>query len=160
MVDTIDTLIQEKWGLHAPAVFLLLSTQGPAYSMVPPTFKVGLSPQLLFHKPVISGNTVTDTPTSVLFKSLRHFSIQSSWQSRLTIKSSSKGQILYVLTHWWNLDLKWWWWLWWLWDMNVMGECLGMCVKDQWEQGRRKERILMGEKDQNMVHKYIQMKTA
>jgi hypothetical protein len=65
-------------------------------------------------------------------------------------KPNWRRQNLYVLTHLWNLDLKWccwWWWWWWWWWWCGSG-------------GGGNERIPRGTEDESAAAMYTQMKTG
>jgi hypothetical protein len=68
MAAAVDMFTQEEQALQVLLGWLLPSStflliKVPAYWMMPLTFRVGFSPQLLSHMSIISGNTLMDTLT-------------------------------------------------------------------------------------------------
>jgi hypothetical protein len=70
MAAAVDALAQENEACtsgYLPPSITFVPWRLLTYWMVPPTFRAGLSPQLLSHVPTVSGNAFTDTPRSFLY---------------------------------------------------------------------------------------------
>jgi hypothetical protein len=78
---------------ESPFLPLFIPTGPPTYWTVLLTFRTDLPPSVWW--PVISGNTLADTHTSVLYQFPRCISTQSSWKPRLTHGLPTKSSSLY-----------------------------------------------------------------